>query len=372
MSVEILATTNENGGASINLTGNGFADTLRGNFGNNILNGMGNADTMVGLGGSDTYFVDHAADGVVEAAGFGFDTVVSAVDHILAPNVEVLALSGAAVNATGNNDDNLLYGNALANVLDGGFGADSMFGGGGNDTYYVRQAGDQAVENADAGTLDMVISTLTNTILAPNVEQLALSGPALTGSGNGLDNFLFGNGFGNVLDGFGGADTMTGYGGDDQYVVNVAGDRVIESANEGLDTVSAFINYVLGADVENLTLLGTAVSANGNDLGNAITGNGSDNILNGGANSDTLRGNGGRDTFVFDFVAGHDIVADYIAGADFLAFRTALFSDANDVLDSAAQSGSDVVITRDATHMITLQNMTVATLQANQSDFIFI
>ena len=318
------------------------------------------------------YFVDNAGGQRRRERRLGIDTVVSAIDHALATNVEVLALSGSAVNATGNDADNLLYGNGLANVLDGGFGIDSMFGGTGSDTYYVRQAGDQVIENAGGGTLDMVISSLQVYQLAPDVEQLALSGTALNGIGNDLDNFLFGNGFGNVLDGFGGADTMIGYGGDDQYRVNVAGDVVIESANEGTDSVFSEISYVLGTHVERLTLTGAAVSGNGNDAGNFVIGNAQDNIINGGAGGDLLVGAAGQDTFVFNFVAGHDQVTDYTAGVDFLAFSTALFANANDVLDHAAQVGGSVVLTRDATHAITLQNLTMATLQANTGDFVFI
>jgi serralysin len=70
------------------------------------------------------------------------------------------------------------------------------------------------------------------------------------------------------------------------------------------------VNYslVTHANVENISLVGTAVLANGNSLANAITGNGVANFLNGFGGDDRLRGNGendalyggsGNDTAVF-------------------------------------------------------------------------
>ena len=359
-----------NGGAGI--------DTLFGDAGNDIIDGGGAADTidggldadiMRGGIGNDTYTVDVADDQVIENANEGTDTVIAPLNHTLGPNLEILALSGTAVNGTGNGLDNILVGNGLDNVLDGAAGADSMRGVTGNDSYRVEDAGDQIIENASEGT-DTVF-TLRNLTLAANTEILVLDGVAERGTGNALDNILFGNAQANFLDGAGGADTMVGRTGDDDYTVDNAGDLVIENANEGVDLVNAAINYMLGANVETLRLIGTAVSATGNDLSNAVFGNALDNIINGGAHSDFLRGEGGRDTFVFNFVTGNDVVADYIAGTDFLAFSTALFFNANDVLNHATQSGTDVDLTRDASHTITLQNLTLATLQANQGDFVF-
>ena len=55
-----------------------------------------------------------------------------------------------------------------------------------------------------------------------------------------------------------GADTLIGGLGNDSYVVDNINDVLVENANEGTDTVQSKIDYVLGANFENLTLLGIA------------------------------------------------------------------------------------------------------------------
>ena len=103
-----------------------------------------------------------------------------------------------------------------------------------------------------------------------------------------------------------GADTLAGALGDDSYIVNHAGDIVIEYAGQGTDTVHASIdNYRLPDNVENLVLSGAARNATGNALDNFIKGTAAASILRGGAGNDILEGAGGGDTLYGD--AGFDI-----------------------------------------------------------------
>jgi Ca2+-binding RTX toxin-like protein len=105
-----------------------------------------------------------------------------------------------------------------------------------------------------------------------------------------------------MLDGGTGADFMAGGTGDDTYSVDQAGDRVFEAEipNEGSDLVFSTISYTLGANVENLTLQGSAnIDGTGNGLNNVITGNDGDNTLIGGLGDDILDGGAGIDTFSF-------------------------------------------------------------------------
>ena len=102
-------------------------------------------------------------------------------------------------------------------------------------------------------------------------------------SGLAGNDTLLGNAGNDQLNGGAGADIMKGGLGDDTYMVDVAGDVITENANQGTDLVQSSITYTLGANVENLTLTGTAaINGTGNALTNLITGNSGNNLLNGG------------------------------------------------------------------------------------------
>jgi Ca2+-binding RTX toxin-like protein len=218
-----------------------------------------------------------------------------------------------------DSDGDLLIGNASDNTLDGGFGADTMEGKGGNDTYIVNDAGDVVVELAGEGTADRV-SAQTSYALASDadIELLTTTNSkgttAINLQGNALSQTIVGNDGDNLLNdggiagpGLGSSpDIMSGRGGNDTYAVYNAADVIIEGKNDGTaDRVTAGVSYVLGAGVYveylNTTSVLAAISINltGNELSQVITGNEGDNILDGGKGAaDYLKGHGGNDTYI--------------------------------------------------------------------------
>jgi len=268
--------TNLNGlGGNDTIYGLGGNDIINGGTGNDIIDGGTGIDNMNGGDNNDTYFVDNigdiAAESFNDALG-GIDTVNSSVTHTLGFGIENLNLTGsAAINGTGNSNNNTINGNSAANIINGGAGADKMNGRDGNDTYFVDNIGDIAAEsfNDAFGGIDTVNSSVTHT-LGFGIENLNLTGSAaVNGTGNSNNNTINGNSAANTIKGGGGADTLNGANGNDT---------------------------ILGED--------------GNDI---ILGGPGQDTLNGGAGKDILSGNAGSDKFVFDLrdTANADSILDF-------------------------------------------------------------
>ena len=224
-------------------TGNGLANVITGNEGNNVLDGGKGADTLIGGWGDDTYYVDSAADVVIEQAWQGTDLIVAAFSYVLTSgsHVENLALSGSAnINGTGDELSNVITGNDGANVLkggggddflDGGAGADVLEGGAGDDTYYVDNSGDVVREGA-GDSLDIVGASISYTLTGGNIEALVLLGTSnINGTGDAADNILVGNSGANTLNGGAGADILSGGGGSDTLTGGAGADVFVFSAN---------------------------------------------------------------------------------------------------------------------------------------------
>ncbi|WP_024929104.1 type I secretion C-terminal target domain-containing protein [Methylophilus sp. OH31] len=315
------------------LTGNAAANTLTGGLGNDTLNGGAGIDTMIGGDGDDTYIVDNIADIVTEDSNEGTDLVKASVSYTLGANIENLELTGAAaINGIGNDDANIITGNAVNNILDGKGGIDSLRGGKGNDTYIVDDEDDEVIENLNEGT-DLVKASVSYT-LSDNVENLTLTNgsanggtAAINGTGNALANTITGNAGNNILDGGAGVDKLIGGAGNDTYIVDLQvkarysgnvflgsyltlEDTIIEAKNAGNDTLVLRGNapggysLTLLDNIENLDAQSVirvdgpssaGINLYGNALDNYIWGNNDGNSISGGAGNDTLYGGSGED-----------------------------------------------------------------------------
>ena len=359
VTVDLAAGTGEGGDAEgdelqliENVVGSAFDDSLTGGAGVNVLTGGD---------GDDRYFVDSSADQAIELSGEGVDTVTTTASFTLGANVDNLVLNGAATanltgtgnmlaNAiTGDGGNNTLVGQAGDDTLDGGLGNDTLIGGADNDTYIVA-AGDTVVEQAMEGT-DTIRTALTSLTLQGNVENLTFTGAGnFTGTGNSAVNTIIGGAGADKLDGKAGADTLVGLDGNDSYIVDNAGDLVIEAAGGGVDSVNSGVSYALGAEVENLTLTGSAaINGAGNELDNRVTGNGAANELNGGAGNDTLDGGNGVDIMIGG--TGNDT---YVVG------------NPDDMTIELGGEGTDLVVSNTVTYTLgdNVENLTLVDKKA--------
>ena len=329
------------GGADLQLNGNGLANTIFGNTGNNVIDGGAGADIMLGGIGNDSYVVDNVGDVVTENPGEGRDSVYTTVNYTLSSNVEVMiAQGGADLQLNGNGLDNTIFGNTGNNVIDGGAGVDIMLGGIGNDAYVVDNVGDVVTENPGEGR-DSVYTTVNYT-LSSNVEvMIAQGGADLQLNGNGLDNTIFGNTGNNVIDGGAGADIMLGGIGNDSYVVDNVGDVVTENPGEGRDSVYTTVNYTLSSNVEVMIAQGIAdLQLNGNGLDNTIFGNTGNNVIDGGAGVDIMLGGIGNDAYVVDNVG--DVVTENPGEGRDSVYTTVNYTLSSNVEVMIAQGGADL------------------------------
>lgn len=194
-------------------------------------------------------------------------------------------------------------------------------------------------DNGDGFTLNLGFifrgDNLANTITGANYNDriVGFGGNDLLFGGRGLDRLVGGNG-NDRLDGGGAGDLMVGGNGNDWYTSDNPNDRIVEQANGGIDTIFTSVSRSISANVENMTLTGTALAAYGNKLANIVHGNGlgntltggsgadwlyggdGDDLLNGGAGIDHYVGEGGADTFVFNIPNGRDFVHAFEAGID--------------------------------------------------------
>ena len=272
--------------------------------------------------------------------------------------------------------------------LDGGAGADFMYGGWGYDTYIVDNQDDICAEAYNNGGGDEIRTDLaTYALQVANIEilrgtndrgqhltatvsRIDINGAAgndiLTAGayndslyGNAGDDALYGGAGNDTLYGGTGNDFMVGGAGDDTYYVDSQDDICADAPGEGTDTIIntglAVFNCVV-ANIERIVgeyrSSSQALAADAGDQ-TIIGGRGSD-ILNGGRDNDTLIGNEGtdwliggqgNDLFVFSGTYGAgDRILDFHEGEDRISLGASGFGYYNGNLTPGTLSAAQFAV----------------------------
>jgi Ca2+-binding RTX toxin-like protein len=242
------------------------------------------------------------------------------------------------------------------------FGDDDLVNAGAIEGRVDLGAGDDLYDGADGSTTDIVAG------------------------GAGADR-LVGGRQRDVLVGNDGDDDLRGGGGDDILAGGRGADRI--DGGDGLDTV-AFGDMSLGVqlDLQAGTVIGTAagtVASVESGIGSAwsdglrgdaganalfggegddiLEGRGGDDLLAGEGGADELTGGGGTDTFVFVAGGGHDVITDFVPGADHLDIYG--YTGWREV----RQDGGDVLLILSDTDSIRLEGLTVAAFASGSHTF---
>ena len=208
-----------------------------------------------------------------------------------------------SITGTAAQDQTLTAGNTLADV--DGLGTIG----------YQWKAGGVAIVGATTSTLVLAAAQVGKSIsvTASFTDGRGTAESASSAATASVVGSYTGTAAGDTLIGTTGAEMLSGLAGNDTYVVNNAGDLVIESPDEGADLVQSSVSYTLTANVEDLTLTGSAaIKGTGNASANVLTGNGGKNVLTGGAGDDTYVVGSG-DTTIEAAGAGTDTVQSAIA-----------------------------------------------------------
>ena len=242
------------------LTGSTGFDALSGGAGNDrLVGGSGAANELQGGTGDDVYVVTAVGDSIIENAGEGTDTVETSVTPFtLAANVENLTYTGSGdFSGIGNGIDNIITGGLGRDSLFGGAGNDTLIGGDGaanelqggtgNDTYVVTATGDTVLELVGEGT-DTVGTSLAVFTLPDNVENLVYSGTgSFSGIGNAANNQITGGAGADTLVGNDGADTLVGGAGADLLIGGNGADNFAYTGTEGAN-YDRILDFTSGSD----------------------------------------------------------------------------------------------------------------------------
>ena len=257
-----------------NVFGSAFNDVLSGDNSDNAFRGGGGFDQFYGGTGNDT--VDYQeASGTVSVSlaassassdGQGSSDYLNSIENII-----------------GSGFDDVFFGDAAANILNGLAGNDWLSGGGGNDLL-VGGVGNDTTDYTSA-------SSGTAVDLAAQYGIDGLGGADFV---SGIENVI-GSAFNDYLSGTTGDNLFRGGAGND-ILVGLAGR---DTADYSGASSAAIVDLTSQYGVDGLggtDFLVSIENVNGSSFNDYLSGSASDNIFAGGAGSDTFVGGAGSDT----------------------------------------------------------------------------
>lgn len=314
-------------------------DMVSGGAGNDSLSGAMGDDTLYGGAGRDALDGDEGDDVLLKGgadnnqsdaadAGASGSLMLSDYDNGYAGGAGDDWIEGGAGDDIITGDDDSRVSAATDGVFDADAdGADTIFGGAGNDEIHTGSwsDADDGLPNAQTGTAsDRAAGGDGNDILRGAGGNDTLSGNA------GFDN----------MGGGAGDDLMYGDGGNDQIFGETGNDtlfggagRDVLAGNTGDDVLNAGGSDTNGADAASTAASGANTLA---DYDNGYAGGAGDDVINGGIGDDLITGDDdSRISLGGDFDASADGADTIYGGAGNDEIHTGSWSDADQGLPNA-------------------------------------
>lgn len=402
------------------LLGGELGDSVVAGSGDDTVAGQGGNDHLFGNAGNDVFIGGNGADFL--DGGTGTNTAQYSGDYVNQVGVSVSLQSNTAFGADAEGDtftniqnlkgsdyNDVLAGDADANVLTGGSGddtlrglggADTLDGGAGNDRLVINQAsadanGVSGVTIHGGNNVDTLFLQGQNTFTFDNDANFDGIEKIYVADGAGLDLTGIEEGVKiisqstlttfdatrhdvtpNHITGTDASDRITGGKGSD-YINGGAGHDVLKggSAGKGID---AFADVHGGQGNDTVTGVGGNTNLYG-DAGDDVLRAGtakfdsqpSSTYLDGGTGDDKMFGNGGEDTFVFQKLFGRDNVYNFEFGKDHFDV-SGLVSSIDQIYITQLNGGANALITFDgagAGNKIIVHNVADHSISAD--DFVF-